>query len=283
MSAYSHPSVIPEDRSRFHVFLLMGQSNMAGYGCVDTGDPWQPGDKDPVPGVLVLDGQCLPDNPGLDPASPMQSAPGAHPLHLRQATAQFGLGMDFAKRYRAAHPDITVGLIPAAWGGAAIDTLSKGSILYGNTIDRAHVALLRGTLKGVLWHQGESDTVAADLANAYAWKLCQLVKDLRQDLSLPELIFVCGNLAEFYGTGPGNNDPQRVRQVNTVRAALRSLPEQDDQERPSWKPRGCVHRTRTWFILTGRPASPWASATQTLCSESRTAPSMDGLLSVHIY
>lgn len=105
------------------MFLLMVQSNMAGYGGIAPGDPWLPGDKDPVPGVLVLDGQGTEAN--AYPVEPIQWRPGAHRLHLHQNTAQFGMGMDFAKSYRASHPGVTVGLIPCAWGGAGIDMLKK--------------------------------------------------------------------------------------------------------------------------------------------------------------
>ena len=103
---------IPADPGQFHVFLLMGQSNMAGYGGIAAGDPYLPGDMDPVPGILVLDGQGT--DASATPLEPIAWRPGAHRLHLHQSTAQFGLGMDFAKTYLALHPGVTVGLIPCA-------------------------------------------------------------------------------------------------------------------------------------------------------------------------
>jgi hypothetical protein len=54
---------IPAAKKDFHVFLLMGQSNMTGAGRV------QPEDRQPVPGVLFI--------------PPQESVwkPAAHPLH----------------------------------------------------------------------------------------------------------------------------------------------------------------------------------------------------------
>ena len=39
-----------------------------------------------------------------------------------------------------------------------------------------------GTLKGVLWHQGESDTVEQTRTAAYEKRLHRLIEDVREDL-----------------------------------------------------------------------------------------------------
>jgi hypothetical protein len=206
---------VPADPANFHLFVLMGQSNMAGFGCAIASDPWQPGDKEPVPQILVLDGQ---GTSGSDkPVGAIAWRPGAHRLHLNQPTAQFGMGMDFAKAYLKTHPGVTVGLIPSAWGGAPIDALKQGTPIYRNAMERIRFASRQGTLKGALWHQGESDTVSAALANAYKGKLQKLIADLRQDTNVPALPFLIGNLAEFYGKCPDHGAPARLVQIATVR------------------------------------------------------------------
>ena len=206
---------IPADKESFHVFLLMGQSNMTGEA------PLEPGDEAPVPHILKLTGQW---NYKTDrPSGPPSWTPAKHPLHDVQPAA-FGLGIDFAREYLKDHPGVTVGLIPAGWGGEPIRRLNKGSKMYENAIARARVAGRSGVLKGVLWHQGESDTVEDQLADSYAARLDQLVSDLRADLQSPDLPFVAGNLAEFYGTGPDHNAPQRVARIRVVEAALKELP-----------------------------------------------------------
>ena len=198
-------------RGNFHVFLLMGQSNMAGYA------PLEPGDEKPVARVMAI------------PTNGKEGfawKPAAHPLHNRSAaTDRFGLGLPFAIQYLQMRPGVTLGLIPVALGGERIDRLNKNSPVYQDAVAKARWAARQGLLKGVLWHQGESDTVTKELADTYAKKLDQLVADLRQDLGEPALPFVAGNLAEFYGTGQDHNAPSRVVQINEVRQALRDLPD----------------------------------------------------------
>ncbi len=199
---------IPPKKENFHIFLLMGQSNMSGYGKL------LPEDSKPVPRVVKL-----PTKGGL------KWNPAAHPLHNRLKSDRFGLGLPFAKEYLKVTPDIVVGLIPVAWGGAGIDRLKKGTPTYAAAIKKAEFASSRGIVKGVLWHQGESDTTSQVKADSYEQKLHQLVADLRKDLKNENLPFVAGNLAEFYGTGKSHSAPDRVKKINKVRGILRALPD----------------------------------------------------------
>jgi hypothetical protein len=200
----------PAARENFHIFLLMGQSNMSGYGTLE------PGDEKPVPDVVMI--------PTIVKGE-YAWKPAAHPLHNRLPSDRFGLGLPFAIAYQQAHPGVTVGLIPVAWGGAAIGSLKKGTPTYADAIKKANWAIPQGAIKGVLWHQGESDTVTAALANSYAPKLDGLIRDLRADLNLPSLPFVVGELADFYGTGPDHRAPDRVARIATVQQVLRDLPQ----------------------------------------------------------
>ncbi|MBN1590512.1 MAG: sialate O-acetylesterase [Pirellulales bacterium] len=197
----------PSEQGNFHVFLLMGQSNMAGHGTV------LPEDRKPVPRVLMLPIK-----------GKLQWEPAAHPLHDRREFGYFGLGLPFAVEYLKDKPGVVVGLIPVARGGAPIDRLRKGTPIYADAIAKARFAAKQGTIKGVLWHQGESDTVTPARADAYEKKLHQLVADLRQDLGDGQLPFVVGNLAEFYGTGPDHAKPDRVKRIDQIRKILRTLP-----------------------------------------------------------
>ncbi len=213
---------LPDDPEKFRVFLLMGQSNMAGYGCVRPDDPWQPGDFDPVPGVLVLGGQGT-----LKSARPRGRTcwrPAAHPLHLNQRSAAFGLGLPFAARLREAWPQRKLGLIPCAWGGAPIDRLGPGSPLYANALRRARFASRSGILSGVLWHQGETDAESESLAPAHAGKLAALIRSLRGDLAVPDLPFLIGDLADF---GDERRKAPAVARRRIVREGLRRVAEED--------------------------------------------------------
>jgi alpha-N-acetylglucosaminidase len=185
---------IPEDKENFHVFLLMGQSNMTG------GRPAY----ESLPHLFFI---------------PQQEKEWV-PVQKGKMRG-YALGVEFAKAYMKKHPGVTVGLIPAAKGGASIGALHKGSEYYAIAMEKAAIARKTGVIKGVLWHQGESDTVFPHLANGYAEKLQTLVRDLRADLKDDKLPFVVGNLGEFYGTGKYHI--KNVSSIKIVRKALRDL------------------------------------------------------------
>jgi len=173
----------------------MGQSNMSGGG-----PTWED-----MPHVLFI---------------PQKEKEWA-PVKLGKLRG-YPLGSQFAKAYMKKHPGVTVGLIPAARGGASISGLHKGSPTYATAMEAAAVASKTGVIKGVLWHQGESDTVMPHLAKGYAEKLQKLVKDIRTDLKDDSLPFVVGNLGEFYGTGEYH--VKNLPSIKIVRQALRDLP-----------------------------------------------------------
>ena len=75
---------IPSSKEDFHLFLLMGQSNMAG------GVDMASGDDQPIPYVLKMHHAKKGDEP--------KWVPGAHPLHPgRPRPNRHGLGISFAK------------------------------------------------------------------------------------------------------------------------------------------------------------------------------------------
>ena len=203
---------IPSVQKNFHLFLLMGQSNMSG------GVGLAAGDTQPVPQVLKMRYAKEGDEP--------KWAPGAHPLHPRRPNkkARFGPGLSFAEAYVADKPGVVVGLVPMAWGGRSIEQLGKGSGIYSDAIRHAKAAMQAGTLKGVLWHQGESDTVEQTRTEAYEERLHRLIEDTREDLGNLRLPFIVGNLAEFYGTGRDHKAPDRVARISRIKEILRSLP-----------------------------------------------------------
>lgn len=214
---------LPADPAAFPVFLLMGQSNMAGYGGIHPSDPWQPGDFSPVPGVFALGGQGTVKSPR--PRGWSIWRPAAHPLHLNQKSAGFGLGLPFAARLREGSPTLTIGLIPAAWGGAGIEDLGPGMPIFENAIRRCHTAARTGTLAGVLWHQGETDVLDESLARSHAGKLTTLIASVRADLGAPELPFLIGDLAPF---GDEKRSVEAVARRDHVREGLRRIAAETD-------------------------------------------------------
>lgn len=183
-AARAQEPVLPA-KERFDLFLLVGQSNMAGRGDI------APSDRQPHPRVLMLD---------RDGAW----VPAIDPMHFdKPAVVGVGLGRSFALALTEADPAITIGLIPAAVGGSPIDTWQPGvfypptqSHPWDDALRRARIALPAGTLKGILWHQGESDATR-ELAPGYAAKLHALVARFRSALEAPDVPFIAGQMGRF--------------------------------------------------------------------------------------
>jgi hypothetical protein len=190
-------------KSRFHLYLLMGQSNMAGRGKVEAED------RTPHPRVFMLNPQG-----GWEPA--------IEPItHDKPTMLGVGPGLAFGKAMAERNPDATLGLVPCAFGGTPLKRWEKGGDLYSNAVHRAKLAMKGGSLKGVLWHQGESDSKPGP-AETYGARLAQMIRDLRADLGEPELPFVAGQLGEFLYTRKTNNVPE----VITVNKAIARLPKE---------------------------------------------------------
>ena len=171
-------------REKFHLFLLVGQSNMAGRGIVADED------KTPHPRVLMLN-------------KAGEWTPAIDPLHFDKSAAGVGLGKTFGIRIAEANPGITVGLIPCAVGGSPIDAWQPGAFYtptkshpWDDAMQRTQLALKAGTLKGILWHQGESDS-NEKLAATYEGKLHDIIARFRKELNAPEVPFIAGQMGLF--------------------------------------------------------------------------------------
>lgn len=174
----AEPTALP-DGQQLDLFLLIGQSNMAGRGKIE------PQDQVPNPRIWKLDKED-------------HWVPAVDPLHFDKPTiAGVGLGSSFARAIAEKWPDRFIGLIPSAVGGTRIDQWKPGSDLYNEAVRRAKVALARGTLKGILWHQGESDSIAARVPT-YLVHLKEIVEHLRTDLNSPDVPVIVGQIGYFH-------------------------------------------------------------------------------------
>ncbi len=177
---------VGEAREDFHLYLLAGQSNMAGRGAVAEQD------KAIHPRVFALNREN-------------QWVPAREPLHFdKPAYVGVGPGLVFGKALAEADPNATIGLIPCAAGGSPISAWKREgyhaqtkSHPYDDAIKRCRIAMRRGILKGVLWHQGESDSNPKD-GPLYAQRLTALIANLRRDLQSPNLLFVAGTPADAF-------------------------------------------------------------------------------------
>lgn len=194
--------VTPADRNRFHIYLLMGQSNMAGRGPLDALT------RQEHPRVRVF-------------TEDRRWAPAREPYHWDKPTAGAGLGLTFAMAMAEACPDAVIGLVPCAVGGTPLVRWEKGGDLYVRAVERAREAAQYGSLRGVLWHQGENDTGDRTAAETYADRCARMFTDLRKDLGTPDLPIVAGELGQFL---PETQDGRPVF-WKVVNGQLHHLPE----------------------------------------------------------
>ena len=103
-------------------------------------------------------------------------------------------GYTFAKTILGTDKSISIGLVVNAKGGTSIKAWSAGSKFYMEALRRTKIARRTGVLKGILWHQGESDS--GDPRYLDALKI--IIGNIRMDLEQPDIPFVVGQL--FYDT-----------------------------------------------------------------------------------
>jgi len=146
-------------KEKIHIYLLAGQSNMAGRGKVEA--------EDSVihPRIWMLNKE-------------LQWVPAREPLAFDKPKAVgVGPGFAFAKEMAKVDQDVLICLVPSAVGGSKIDLWKPGvydSVTkcypYDDALRRTQKAMEFGNLKGIIWHQGESDCTPA-LSAAYEPKL----------------------------------------------------------------------------------------------------------------
>src|SRR5260370_9485413 len=94
------------------IFLLIGQSNMAGRGVVEEQD------RQPIPRVFMLN-------------KAMEWGPAMDPVHFdKPDIAGVGLPRSFGNLLAPADPNASIGLVPAAFGGTSLEEWKAGGQLY---------------------------------------------------------------------------------------------------------------------------------------------------------
>lgn len=162
------------------LYLLIGQSNMAGRGKLTEAN------RLPTDGVWKLDKHEA-------------WVPATEPLHFdKPNVAGAGLAMSFARTLREKDPSVEIGLIPCAVGGTPLSRWMPGQDLYTNAVRRAKIAQRQGTIKSILWHQGEGDCGTPENRESYAVRLATMVTALRAELGLSEDVpFLAGELGPY--------------------------------------------------------------------------------------
>ena len=167
------------------LFLLIGQSNMAGRGKVE--------DQDKVgnPHIFML-------------TKDLKWVVAMDPIHFDKPVAGVGPGSEFAREIQKAYPESTIGLIPCAVGGTSLDQWKAGGALYKTAVGRTKEAMKNGTLAGILWHQGEADS-APEKTATYVDRFEAMINRLRKDLKADDVPVVIGELSPGHGSNDGVN------------------------------------------------------------------------------
>lgn len=182
--------------AKMRLFLLIGQSNMAGRGKVE------PADLVPHPRIFML-------------AKDLKWVPAKDPVHFDKTSAGVGLCSEFARTLAKQDESLTIGLVPCAVGGTSLDAWKPGAALYTNAVTRTKEAMKSGTLAGILWHQGEADRGKPELVNSYVDRFSTMIGQLRKDLDAERVPVIVGELCQ----------PKAGPEKTGIDAALRSIPE----------------------------------------------------------
>ncbi len=176
-----------EPDPNFHLYLLVGQSNMAGRGAIDSLST--PND----PRILML-------------TSENEWSIAQDPLHFdKPRVIGVGPGLAFAHKMLEFEEDenVRIGLIPCAVGGTSISMWQPGKDAYDgqyypydDAIKRLHQAMEGGVVKGIIWHQGEADS-RETRAKVYIERLQKLVDRFRNEIGDPTVPFVAGELGYY--------------------------------------------------------------------------------------
>lgn len=179
------PSLQAAEPQGLDLYLLVGQSNMAGRGTVEAQD------QEIHPRLWMFNQEQV-------------WVPAVDPMHFDKPKAVgVGLGRSFALVLAEKDLDAQIGLIPCAHGGSPIDVWVPGAFYeptkghpWDDAIRRAKAAMKSGTLKGILWHQGESDSKPG-IASNYEAKFHDLIARLRAELDAPQVPFITGQMGQF--------------------------------------------------------------------------------------
>lgn len=188
LAAWAFPSCKPAEstppKADTLVFIMAGQSNMAGRGTVTAADTIK------HPRVLEID-----DNGTISRKREPNTI-------FQGAIAGVDCGLAFGKEL-VPHlgPNTCVLLVQCSISSTGIqDWLgdsTRGVPLYTNLLSRTRMGIQHGPLKGILWHQGEHNASDQSSATGYAQALSTFIQKYRNDLNQSQLPFYIGLLPSW--------------------------------------------------------------------------------------
>ncbi len=175
-----------QTQQNLDLYILIGQSNMAGRGPITADIATEHNDR-----VYMF-------------TKDKQWVIAKHPLHFdKPSVVGVGPGLTFGIAIAQAYPTAKIGLIPCAVGGTPIENWLPGAFdkatnthPYDDAVERITAAMKYGTIKGVIWHQGESNSSPAK-AQLYLAQLSELIKRVRALVGDTTLPFIVGELGRY--------------------------------------------------------------------------------------
>lgn len=202
------PSVAYCQDPNFHIYLSFGQSNMDGAGTIESQDRTGVDERFQVMGAVT----CTGNNTSFTLGKWRTATPP-----IVRCWTGLGIGDYFGRIMVENLPQqIRVGIVSVAVPGCDIGLFDKenygtyaanapewmkgiisdyGGNPYGRLVEVAKLAQKNGVIKGILFHQGETNT------NSTTWKnkVQQVVANLKSDLGLEDVPFLAGELLASEG------------------------------------------------------------------------------------
>jgi len=193
------PLSIKAQDPNFHIYLCFGQSNMDGTGTIENQD------KVTNSRVKMLQDQTC-SNLGRNYGTWYTAVPP-----LSRCWNGLGPADYFGKEMASNMPaNVTIGLVVTGYGGCDIAFFQKGAPLgkasipggsaadipaqftggYAWMLDLAKKAQTVGVIKGMIFHQGETNTNDPN----WKYKVQEIVNNLRTDLGIGNVPFLAGEL-----------------------------------------------------------------------------------------
>jgi len=186
-----------ENKENIWIFLMAGQSNMAGRATIETQD-------------LVTNARILSIN------SLNNWTIAKEPLHFYEEADKLDCGMSFARKLLENIPDsITIIMVPCAVGGSSVfqwlnDEEHRNVKLLSNFKQKVQLSKQKGIIKGILWHQGESNANDNDIP-IYKNALLELFSVFREQVGNDDLPIILGEIGHF-----AEDDQELFDQINEI-------------------------------------------------------------------
>lgn len=163
----------------FEIFLCIGQSNMAGRAEIMSQD------TNVLNNAFLLNDK-LEWEKAQNPMNRYSTIRKDIDLQLLSPAWTFAETLEAEGKH--------IGLVVNARGGTNIKEWQKGDTYYTEAVSRALEAKKTGILKGVIWHQGESNQNSPLI---YTTLFKTMIEDLRADLSIADLPVIVGEIGKW--------------------------------------------------------------------------------------